>query len=443
MTSVVVTKNSMPGQFKEPGRQKESSDWFRVNPHRLHLGIIGLELGEGVKASDITEIQQTLNMWKGEITSHFMLNGNAFDVQTVCHPNQDMISACVTSRAHAGVNLRFPYPTGGHADDACNWNANDKHSTTIVRQDAQSALLKRVLDKTTYYVTLRWEGKANLAEKSKNYFVLTPEEDMLAFSCLFTPNFQGTVFESEPAVYADDKALPAFTETAAASATYWTDFWKNGAAVDFSHCTDPRAKELERRVLLSQYLLAIQSAGSVPPQETGLTYNSWFGKFHLEMIWWHQAWQPLWGHANLLDRTLGWYETVEPVAREIARRQGFPGVRWMKMTDPSGTEAPSNVGSFLIWQQPHFIYLAELVYRANPLDEVIKKYNRLVQETAEFMYAFATYDEFHGRFILKGAIPAPRDAACSYYHQPAFRIVLLALCHADRAEVARACRREA
>ena len=171
-------------QFKEPGRQKESSDWFRVNPHRLHLGIIGLELGEGVKASDITEIQQTLNMWKGEITSHFMLNGNAFDVQTVCHPNQDMISACVTSRAHAGVNLRFPYPTGGHADDACNWNANDKHSTTIVRQDAQSALLKRVLDETTYYVTLRWEGKANLAEKSKNYFVLTPEEDMLAFSCL-------------------------------------------------------------------------------------------------------------------------------------------------------------------------------------------------------------------------------------------------------------------
>ena len=409
-------------QFKEPGRQKESSDWFRVNPHRLHLGIIGLELGEGVKASDITEIQQTLNMWKGEITSHFMLNGNAFDVQTVCHPNQDMISACVTSRAHAGVNLRFPYPTGGHADDACNWNANDKHSTTIVRQDAQSALLKRVLDETTYYVTLRWEGKANLAEKSKNYFVLTPEEDMLAFSCLFTPNFQGTVFESEPAVYADDKALPAFTETAAASATYWTDFWKNGAAVDFSHCTDPRAKELERRVLLSQYLLAIQSAGSVPPQETGLTYNSWFGKFHLEMIWWHQAWQPLWGHANLLDRTLGWYETVEPVAREIARRQGFPGVRWMKMTDPSGTEAPSNVGSFLIWQQPHFIYLAELVYRANPSDEVIKKYNRLVQETAEFMYAFATYDEFHGRFILKGAIPAQETLRAATTINPPFEL---------------------
>ena len=30
-------------QPKEPGRAKEASDWYRVNPHRLHLGIIGLE----------------------------------------------------------------------------------------------------------------------------------------------------------------------------------------------------------------------------------------------------------------------------------------------------------------------------------------------------------------------------------------------------------------
>lgn len=153
--------------------------------------------------------------------------------------------------------------------------------------------------------------KHSLKEKSANYFVLTPEEDKFAFSCKFTSDFPGTVLESEPATYTAD-ALPVFAETLAAGNSYWNNFWKNGAAVDFSHCTDPRAKELERRVVLSQYLLAIQSAGSVPPQETGLTYNSWFGKFHLEMIWWHQSWQALWGHPELLDRTLGWYETVEP-----------------------------------------------------------------------------------------------------------------------------------
>ena len=409
-------------QFKEDGRQKEASNWYRMNPHRLHLGIVGLELGDDVKTSDITDIAQTLDMWNGVINSHFTLKGNAFDVQTVCHPQMDMISASITSPARGGGKLHFPYPTGAHADDACNWDANNKHTTDIVFENAQSAVLKRTLDSTVYYVSLRWEGKASLKEKSANYFVLTPAEDKLAFSCKFTSAFPGTVFESEPAVYTSADTLPTFAETLAAGNSYWNNFWKNGAAVDFSHCTDPRAKELERRVVLSQYLLAIQSAGSVPPQETGLTYNSWFGKFHLEMIWWHQAWQALWGHPELLDRTLGWYETVEPVAREIARRQGFDGVRWMKMTDPSGTEAPSNVGSFLIWQQPHFIYLAELVYRANPSDEVIKKYNHLVQETAKFMYSFATYDEFHGRFILKGAIPAQETLRAATTINPPFEL---------------------
>lgn len=408
-------------QFKEEGRQKGASEWFRVNPHRLHLGIVGLELGDSVKASDITDIQQTLDLMHGQIVSHFTLNGNAFNVQTVCHPKQDIISATVTSTAHAGINLRFPYPTGAHADDACNWDANDKHSTEIISQDDQSALLKRTLDETTYFVSLNWKGKASLTEKSKNYFVLTPEEDTFSFSCRFSPDFQGTVLESEPPIYTCE-TLPAFNETAAASTAHWTNFWTKGAVVDFSHCTDARAKELERRVVLSQYLLAIQSAGSVPPQETGLTYNSWFGKPHLEMIWWHQSWLPLWGHAELLDRTLGWYETVEPIAREIAKRQGFDGVRWMKMTDPSGTEAPSNVGSFLIWQQPHFIYLAELVYRSNPSDSIIKKYNHLVQETAKFMYSFATYDEFHGRFILKGAIPAQETLRAATTINPPFEL---------------------
>ncbi len=397
-------------QFKEPERLVEACDWLRVNPHRLHLGTIGLELGDSVKPTDITDIQQTLNLWEGRIDSHFSFNGNAFDVQTVCHPQQDMVAAHIVSPAHTAINLRFPYPTGGHADDACNWEANDKHSTEIVRQDAQSALLKRTLDATTYYVTLRWEGKASLSEKAKNYLLLTPEEDALSLSCEFTAE--------EPAT----QALPSFAETRTTGASYWNSFWKNGGVVDFSHCTDSRAKELERRVVLSQYLLAIQCAGSTPPQETGLTYNSWFGKMHLEMIWWHQSWQALWGHPELLDRTLGWYESVEPMAREIAKRQGFDGVRWMKMTDPSGDESPSNTGSFLIWQQPHFIYLAELVYRSNPNDSIIQKYNHLVQETAKFMYSFATYDQLEGRFILKGAIPAQETLRAATTINPPFEL---------------------
>ena len=387
-------------QFREPGRQKDACEYLRVNPHRLHLGIIGLELKEGTSTNDFSEIQQTLDLWKGQIHSSYNLDGKAMKVQTTCHPTLDMMAACVEAAAptadgkYQGICLRFPYPTGAHADDACLWGADDKHQTEVVRQDANSALLKRTLDNAVYYVDLRWEGKASLNEKARNYWVLVPSEAQLAFTCRF--------MGEEPVA----DALPLFAETMDASAAHWTGFWKNGAIVDFSQCTDPRAKELERRVVLSQYLLAIQSAGSTPPQETGLTYNSWFGKFHLEMIWWHQAWQPLWGHGDLLARTMKWYEKAEPMAREIAKRSGFDGVRWMKMTDPSAAEAPSNVGSFLIWQQPHYIYMAELIYRANPSDEVLKEYYQLVQETAKFMYSFAVYDELDGRFILKGAIPA-------------------------------------
>ena len=68
---------------------------------------------------------------------------------------------------------------------------------------------------------------------------------------------------------------------------------------------DPRWRELERRIVLSQYLTAIQCAGSLPPQETGLTCNSWEGKFHLEMHWWHAAHFALWDRLPLLERSLG------------------------------------------------------------------------------------------------------------------------------------------
>ena len=94
----------------------------------------------------------------------------------------------------------------------------------------------------------------------------------------------------------------------------------------------------------------------------------------------------------------------------------------MKMTDPSGIEAPSGIGSFLIWQQPHYIYMVELLYRVNPSDEILKKYYRLIQETALFMYDFATYDESGIRYILKGAIPAQETLRAAETVNPPFEL---------------------
>ena len=396
-------------QFSEKGRQQEAADYFRANPHRLHLGSVGLEMKDA-SLSDIKNPDQTLDMWNGVIFSNFEVNNSSYRVVTAAHPDKDMIAARIkTKGTNPAVKFHFPYPTGMHTDDACNWNAPDKHTSVIIQQTAYSAIIKRELDSTVYYVNIQWENKAQLIEKTKNYFVLQSDDNKLNFTCQFTSQQPQT-------------NNPTTAQTFTDARKYRNNFWKNGAAVDFSACTDPRAKELERRVVLSQYLLAVQCSGSTPPQETGLIYNSWYGKFHLEMIWWHQAQFALWNRPEMLEKTLRWYKTAEPVAREIAKRQGFEGVRWMKMTDPTASEAPSGVGSFLIWQQPHFIYMAELIYRARKNPETIKKYYDLVQKTAEFMYSFATYDKEKDRFVLKGIIPAQETLRASETVNPPFEL---------------------
>ncbi|MDE8712397.1 hypothetical protein PZH41_24245, partial [Phocaeicola vulgatus] len=99
-------------QPKEPGRAKEASDWDRVNPHRLQLGIIGLELENEVRPSDVQNIQQSLDMWNGIINSRFTLKETPSHIQTVCHPERDMIAARLSARQPAGIKFHFPYPTG-------------------------------------------------------------------------------------------------------------------------------------------------------------------------------------------------------------------------------------------------------------------------------------------------------------------------------------------
>lgn len=385
------------------GRGQMASDWYRVNPHRLHLGCIGFD---GLDASSIKDIDQNLDMWNGVLNSKFTSNGTSYEVQTSCDPDSDLVAVKLSDAARTPIIFRFPYPTGQHADDACDWNKDELHSTEIIAQDVNFAIVKRTLDETVYYVKISWCGDASIEMAGKNTIRLTPAADSWMFSTLYSPDMP-------------ESGKICAGKSQEASKAYWQNYWQKGGVVDFSKCKDPRAPELERRVVLSQYLLAIQCAAEIPPQETGLTYNSWYGKPHLEMTWWHEAQFPLWGHEDLLARLMPWYESAEPVARSIAERQGFKGVRWMKMTDPSAIEAPSNVGSFLIWQQPHYIYMAELLRRAGMDPE---PYYDLVQKTAEFMADFATYDEANDRYVLKGCIAAQETLQASKTINPPFEL---------------------
>lgn len=408
-------------QWNSPERNKNAANWFRQNPHRLQLANIGFELvkkdGTAAKLEDIKDIKQELDLWTGEIKSRFVFDGEPVTVSTVCD-NRDIISFHVQSPLLADcrlmIRLRFPYPTGQWTDEGANFSNDDLHRSRsiIPREPSTTEIIMHDLQNSATYVTCTSSGFGNVSEKQNHYFLFGPPVGATSF-------WMSIAIGQNPT-----KRNPPYTTIKQNSLLRWQKFWNSGGAIDFSGSTDDRAFELERRIILSQYLMRAQEAGEFPPQETGLTYNSWFGKPHLEMHWWHATHWALWGRTELLERNMNWYKTVAPKAREIAKRQGFDGIRWQKMTDNTGDETPSSIGALLLWQQPHYIYFAELIYRNRNHDSVLKKYKDLVFATADFMSSFPYLDPTKQKFILgKGMIPAQERFKAEETFNPPFEMV--------------------
>jgi hypothetical protein len=399
-----------------PGERTPEIEWLRANPHRLHLGRIGFSLtradGSAAVPADLTDIRQTLDLWNGTITSHFRLDGEDVDVETLCHPSLDAVAVRVRSALLASgrvtIEIRFPYGTG--QTTAADWTRPDAHTTVLTPMAANGARLVRTLDADTYQAAMRWWPDGALASAGPHAYRLSasPGTAMLALVMAFAPT-------------PPPDPLPTFDEAMATTRAHWNRFWLTGGAIDLSGSADPRWRELERRIVLSQYLTAIQCAGRFPPQETGLTFNSWEGKFHLEMHWWHAAQFALWDRLPLLERSLGYYQAILPKARATSARQGYEGARWPKMTSPSGDESPSNVGPFLVWQQPHPIFYAELAYRARPTKATLTQYQQVVFATADFMASLPAPDGQGGRLVLgpplqcaQETYPKDRTVNCTF-----------------------------
>jgi len=386
---------------KYPKGYSPAATWLRSNPHRIDLGRIGFRLakpdGSAANIKDLANSSQTLNLWTGLLSSRFESDGQPVSVRTVCHPARDILAVKVTSplleKGRLSVSLAFPYGSTGWRSSA-DWSSPNRHKTQSHIGNGKAEFI-RSLDSDRYYVRLLSPTKGHIKAVSQHeYEISQPNGNALEIVFLFSSK---KVLE----------AMPDFETVKVAAEDHWQDFWSKGGAIDFSQCTDPRALELERRVVLSQYLTAVNCAGSYPPQETGLVCNSWHGKFHLEMHWWHAVHFALWNRLELLERSLPWYQSILPMARATARTQGYKGARWPKMTSPDGRESPSNVGVFLIWQQPHPIYYAELCYRASKDQQTLERYKEIVFETAEFMASYAAWDQANQRYVLGPAlIPA-------------------------------------
>ncbi|MCX7983927.1 MAG: hypothetical protein N3A63_03375 [Bacteroidetes bacterium] len=338
-------------------------------------------------------------------------------MQTCVHPLYDAVACSITSSClptgRIRVSLRFPYPSFEHTSPGYTWNFDSLHTSQLLTATDHCALFVHSIDTFTYYLMLTWTDTACIVPDSQHTFILQPHTQNTSFS--FVAHF----LQSLP----NELVTLPYTTVYEQNVQSWKSFWQSGGAIDLSHCTDPRALELERRIVLSQYLTRVQCAGLYPPQETGLTYNSWYGKFHLEMMWWHGVHYILWNRSEYLERMLSCYFQFRKYARETAQRHGCMGVRWQKMTSPTGMDSPSSIGAFLIWQQPHIIYITKLLTKKKLDTLILSKYAPLIFETADFMATFATFDSTQHRFILgPPLIPAQECFPAEATYNPPFEL---------------------
>jgi len=398
--------------------QTELYNWLRENPHRLHLGRIGLHLtlsdGREARPDDVSAIEQRLDLWTGVLTSRFLIEGKPVIVKTAVHPAHDLLAVAIESPLidEGRLAVRFAFPYGSPTIEAANWQQPGKHESKLIRQASGRAEIRRTLDADGYFVAISWAGQASLAAEGTHVFLLTParQNSRLQFTASFSAH--------PPA-----RSLPSAATTFAESAAHWKRFWADGGAVELAGSRDRRAQELERRVVLSQYLTAIQCAGSTPPQETGLAANSWYGKFHLEMHWWHAAHFALWNRIHLLERSIAWYLSILPSAQRTAASQGYAGARWPKMVGPEGRDSPSPIGPLLIWQQPHPVFYAELCYQAHGDRKTLDLYRPLVLESAAFMASYAFFDAKTRRYMLgPPVIPAQENHPPRETWNPTFEL---------------------
>ncbi|TDZ16484.1 hypothetical protein Cob_v010587 [Colletotrichum orbiculare MAFF 240422] len=391
------------------------SQWLIANPNRINLGRIGLRYkGVTLSADRISAPEQHLDLWSGTITSRFLVDGESVTVTTQGDLDTDAVAFRIDSALVASGALQpeldFPYPPvhttrykyevfAGAYDSPLN------HTTRVVVESCGGrtdvAHIHRELQDTSYWVNLGWPQNATLrlvrdepegsAEITAHRYTLATAANgtgSVAFTARFSPDRQ------------DPHAAEEIRERSVAG---WREYWTEGGFVDLTLSTNPNATELQRRIVLSQYHVRVNSAASgQSPQESGLMNNGWYGKFHMEMVVWHNAHWVTWGRKKYFDNIFPrLYEALLPSSLARAKAMGWDGARWPKMTElETGVSSPGGINGLLLWQQPHTMYLAELAYQSSPTKDTLERWDEVVTAAADYMASYAWKNETSGHYDL-------------------------------------------
>lgn len=403
-----IDKGRLTGGMKQAAAKPELHQWMFDNPHCLNLMNIRLVQGDSspVSPDDITNCQRSLDLYKGLLESSYEFDGFPVKLRTCVHPDMDAVAVHINSPAlrlsKLQVCIEFPYPSISDTPIIGDWTKTDAHRTMVLKQDAHQLRLAREIDETSYELHLLCEhGRMSLGSRPHSVMIQADGSSEMVFTVWLTPHHNA-------------RPAPGYAACENACRRHWKEFWSTGGAIEFAGSTDPRAQELERRVVLSQYLTAVNSAGSYPPAESGLmSIDPWRGQWHMEMTWWHIAHYSLWGRWHMADTALSCYQRDLPLAKQLAHQFDYDGAKWGKMMGPEGRTAPW-VGSFVLqWQQPHPIFFAELEYRLKPTAETLKKWDTIVIGSANYLADFPAHKNGSDRLSLNPIMPPSEQGITS------------------------------
>ena len=311
------------------GQEKLRWAWLRENPHRLHLGP-HYRLHGVCYAKTSVVIEQTLDLWTGNCTVSF--------ASRTCRSMSSRSSilnviACVyrwMANGPLAIAIEVPIRFAGYHRRRIG-NRTDRHRTIEEGGQLRCELdADEVLGTCHHGRAIRLESRRVRIAASARRRTLEPRGRVLA------------------AVDRGDSRSAGPRRARRATIGHWRGFWQSGAAIDFSGSRDPRAKELERRTVLSQYLTAIQSSELRCPRKRPDSPATV-------------------GTASIISKCTGGMLRISRCGiaanfssaawvgitrfcrqREKAKQQGYTGARWPKMTAPDGRGSPSPVGEMLI-----------------------------------------------------------------------------------------------
>ncbi|KAJ5949529.1 hypothetical protein N7454_001113 [Penicillium verhagenii] len=331
--------------------ENDISNWLIENPQRSSIANIGLHFpGQNITEESLLYKSQDLDIWEGTIQSSFQYNRSNVSIQVWSHPTDPVVGIQIKSDllVSGDLGLFFDFPISDtekfDAPYVGVWN-DTTNSSVQMKSTPYTALFEHALDSNINRLGVKWQTEVSITGplSGTNRFILTPKgSDILQIVADFQPASDNR----------DD--FPTYESIAAGSREWWENYWMTGAFIDLSATENANATELQRRIILSQYLVAVNEASYNPPQESGLVNN------------------------GCIDR---------------ATAQGYEGARWGKMTDPTGRSAPGEINTLLIWQQPHVMHFAEYVYRAFPNKNTLQEWDEVITATADFMASYAWWND--------------------------------------------------